>query len=335
MIGWRDLPPPPVGRTGWPWTEEGGAPPARRADDSAWPRFSIVTPSYNQGAYLEETLRSVLLQGYPNLEYVVMDGGSSDGSVEILRRYAPFLSDWRSEKDGGQSQAINRGLARATGELLGWVNSDDRFEPGALACAAQALSGTGAWTVGHCREIDAQGRLIRLIAPQLIRTPAEWAERFLDSASAIIPQPSTFWTAAAWKRAGPLREDMHFVFDHDFFFRLLRAAGPPALVAQTLSSSRLHPDCKNVAFSNSFAPELIEAGLRNLGAVPFHRRLWAPVRVSRSRGTLALYEGVRLARQGDRRGAAVQWLKAFALWPFGFASRLFAGFVRREILKWR
>src|SRR5579885_3553995 len=120
-----ELPPPPAGKTGWPWTIETPALPASRADGSPWPRISIVTPSYNQGQFIEETIRSVLLQGYPDLEYIVIDGGSTDQSVEIIRKYERWLTYWVSEKDRGQAHAINKGFSSVTGELFNWINSDD------------------------------------------------------------------------------------------------------------------------------------------------------------------------------------------------------------------
>src|SRR5215203_5523737 len=134
-----DLPPPPSDRRGWPWTEESVPLPSMAVDGQTWPRISIVTPSFNQAPYLEETIRSVLLQGYPNLEYFVFDGGSTDGSVEILRRYAAFLDGWVSERDKGQSDAINKGLARCTGTIVNWLCSDDLLLPGALFRIAEAF----------------------------------------------------------------------------------------------------------------------------------------------------------------------------------------------------
>src|SRR5688500_17087320 len=117
------LPEPPPGRTGWPWTSEAAQLPARMSNGQPWPRITIVTPSYQQGRFLEETIRSVLPQGYPNLEYLVIDGGSSDESVEVIKRYEPWLSYWASEKDRGQTHAIAKGLERATGEIFQWINS--------------------------------------------------------------------------------------------------------------------------------------------------------------------------------------------------------------------
>src|SRR5262245_4883167 len=127
-----DLPPPPAGKTGWPWTVETPPLPAQRPHDTPWPRISIVTPSYNQCEFIEETLRSVLLQGYPDLEYIVIDGGSTDGAVDIIRKYAPWLTHWVSEPDRGQAHAINKGFDFASGLVLNWLNSDDVFAPEAL-----------------------------------------------------------------------------------------------------------------------------------------------------------------------------------------------------------
>ena len=129
------LPPPPSGRTGWPWTVETTPPPDAAAVE--WPLFTVVMPSYQQAAFVEEGLRSVLLQNYPHLEFIVNDGGSQDGSAGILSRYAPFLAHWQSQPDGGQGDAINQGFDRATGDLVGWLNSDDLYLPGTLFAVAR------------------------------------------------------------------------------------------------------------------------------------------------------------------------------------------------------
>jgi glycosyltransferase involved in cell wall biosynthesis len=154
----QDLPAPPVGRTGWPWTEGCQCLPALREDGSPWPKISVVTPSYNQAAYLEETIRSVLLQGYPNLEYLIIDGGSNDGSVELIKKYADYLTYWISAKDKGQSDALNKGFRRATGELVGWQNSDDCYAPKAFEAAIRALEQfpDGSIFYGPTQYIDAE-----------------------------------------------------------------------------------------------------------------------------------------------------------------------------------
>src|SRR5437870_1420981 len=137
----NELPSPPPDKTGWPWTAETPPLPPARPDGSAWPRISIVTPSYNQGQFIEETIRSVLLQGYPDLEYTIIDGGSTDQSIEIIKKHEPWLTYWVSEQDRGQAHAINKGLSRSTGEIFQWINSDDVLLSGALFELAAAYSG--------------------------------------------------------------------------------------------------------------------------------------------------------------------------------------------------
>ena len=119
------LPAPPKGKKGWPWTVQTDLPKETMPNGEPWPRISLVTPSYNQGRYIEETIRSVLLQNYPNLEYVIIDGGSTDETLAILQKYEHWLTYWASEPDHGQSHAINKGFQRCTGTILNWLCSDD------------------------------------------------------------------------------------------------------------------------------------------------------------------------------------------------------------------
>ena len=165
----EDLPPPPKDRSGWPWTEASDPVPPTMRDGTAWPSITIVTPSYQQAGFLEETLRSVLLQGYPKLEYIVVDGGSTDGSVDIIRSYAPWITRWVSESDDGQSDAINKGFRWATGSILGWLNSDDTYHPGALAEVAEAMHRAGTEIVlGAMDKVqfgDGEPRLVKRSLP--------------------------------------------------------------------------------------------------------------------------------------------------------------------------
>jgi glycosyltransferase involved in cell wall biosynthesis len=136
--------------------------PDRMPDGSAWPRISVISPSYNQGAYLEEAICSVASQNYPNVEHIVIDGGSTDDSVEILQRHSSHLAYWESEPDRGQSHAINKGMARATGDILTWLNSDDRLAPGSLAAVALAFQQSKADLVaGLCTIFDQEGTLFQ------------------------------------------------------------------------------------------------------------------------------------------------------------------------------
>jgi hypothetical protein len=159
----QELPPPPQGRVGWPWTEASVPLPAARPDGGVWPRISVVTPSFNQAQYLEATVRSILLQGYPNLEYFVMDGGSSDGSVEIIKKYSPWLTGWVSQADKGQSDAVNRGLQRSSGLFCSWINSDDMLSRDALVTHATRVGFHPAIVyVGDCLYIDEHDRPLKM-----------------------------------------------------------------------------------------------------------------------------------------------------------------------------
>jgi glycosyltransferase involved in cell wall biosynthesis len=212
MITVKDLPQPPVGKRGWPWTV-GTKPLASRADGSSWPKLSIVTPSYNQGQFLEATIRSVLLQGYPNLEYIIIDGGSSDESVAIIRKYERFLTFWVSESDDGQTAAINRGLERSTGDYLGWLNSDDLYTKGAFGKAIGAFLKHPESIVVHGNRIllDADDRVFGCV-PLPAFNPAKTGY--------IICSETAFWTRAVMEQYGSLDPSFQFAMDLEFFTRL-------------------------------------------------------------------------------------------------------------------
>src|SRR5882672_2272557 len=162
--GLSDLPQPPAAKVGWPWTEATDSLPELRSNGQPWPKVTIVTPSYNQGEFLEETIRSVLLQGYPNLEYIIIDGGSTDRSVEIIRRYEKWLAHWVSERDRGQSDAINKGFSRSTGDICAYLNSDDVYLPHALLSVARLFEKhpDAALLYGDCQLIDESSRVVDL-----------------------------------------------------------------------------------------------------------------------------------------------------------------------------
>lgn len=213
-------------RQGWPWTEGTPLRPATLPDGSPWPRISIVTPSYNQGQFLEETIRSVLLQGYPNLEYFIIDGGSSDGSVEIIRRYAPWIDYWVSEPDRGQSHAINKGLARTTGEILCWLNSDDVLLPGSLWAV-------GSFFAAHPKDLLVSGQAIwRDSAGRHIGDHTLTVHVFRDllryHQGRFLAQPAVFMRRELVQRTGPLDEDLTYTMDLDLWLRAGLVIGPDA-----------------------------------------------------------------------------------------------------------
>jgi glycosyltransferase involved in cell wall biosynthesis len=239
-----ELPPPPAGKKGWPWTESPPTPGTlpKIVRDSV-PSISIVTPSYNQAQFIEESIRSVLLQGYPNLEYLILDGGSCDGSVEIIRKYEEHLSFWVSERDNGQSDAINRGFCRCTGELMNWLNSDDVLVPGALLAVAEAARSepeAGVY-VGAAKRIDAQGRTLKERWPTLeqVNHPLDWNRNYFS-------QPAAFFRRAVWQAAGPLKVQLNFALDVDLWIRFAQHCRF-TLVPQVLALDRDHAGAKTTA----------------------------------------------------------------------------------------
>jgi len=233
-----ELPPPPSGRNGWPWTEETDpvvySEPPRTG---VWPKLTIVCPSFLQGGFIEETIRSVLLQNYPRLEFIVMDGSSDDETPAILRKYARWLAFWESTPDRGQSHALNKGYARATGELHGWINSDDYYLPGAFAAVARmARLSRRELYYGDWKERSDQGFALR----EHHERPAF---RFQVAVGGrTLPSHGTFWSATAHQ---PFNESLHFTMDADFFKRLSGAGAKPRHIGQFLAVFRQHAAAKS------------------------------------------------------------------------------------------
>lgn len=190
--------------------------PAAPRQTTLLPRITVVTPSLNQGAYIETAIRSVLSQGYDNLEYIILDGGSTDGSVEIIRRYESQLTYWDSKPDDGPAEAINRGLARATGDILAWLNADDVYLPGALHTAATALAERPdvALVYGEGWYIDEAGA--RIEPCRFVRR--QFKRHYLVNKDPIL-QPAAFWRRALWEQTGPLDTSLRWVFDWEWFIR--------------------------------------------------------------------------------------------------------------------
>jgi glycosyltransferase involved in cell wall biosynthesis len=205
---------------GWPWTTESVALSNGAKHSHRWPRITIVTPTYNQGAFLEETIRSVLLQDYPNLEYFVIDGGSTDRSVEIIKKYEKWLAGWVSEKDNGQSHAINKGFARASGDWLGWINSDDCYAPSAISnLLSSALDENADLVIGESIHFGKK-----------LRRPMKWTTlpKALDpeiyARIGMIVQPTAIWQRSLFEACGPMNEMLHYTLDWEFFIKCSKTA---------------------------------------------------------------------------------------------------------------
>ncbi len=233
------------------------------------PRITVVTPSYQQASFLGQTMQSVLNQDYDNLEYIVIDGGSTDGSADVISSCEDQLSYWVSEKDHGQSHAINKGFARATGDIYCWINSDDLLEPGSLDSVAKYFSENPdcEFLNGGCRTIDESGspspchdengvlhteRHLEILPEDAF---THWTQRW-------FAQQSTFWKADLWKRCGGLDESLHFAMDYDLWQRFSGHA-KLHVVRDVLASYRFHSDAKCSVQLDALLIEILDVQARH------------------------------------------------------------------------
>jgi len=210
---------------------------------------SIITPSFNQANYLEQTLRSVLDQGYANVEYLVIDGGSTDNSIEIIRKHEDRLAYWISEKDSGQAEAINKGLARANGEVLGWLNSDDYYLPNTISAAVKCFEENPdvVMVYGNMLAVDGNGQTINVL---------KYKQLSLEDLLCfqIIGQPAVFFRRSALEKTGLLDTSFHFMLDHHLWIRLAQQ-GRVLHIPQIWSAARYHAAAKNRARAAEFGRE--------------------------------------------------------------------------------
>jgi glycosyltransferase involved in cell wall biosynthesis len=225
------------------------------------PLVSIVTPSFNQERYIEATIQSVLSQDYERIEYLIVDGGSTDGTVEIIKKFAGRLAWWVSEKDQGQTDAINKGFGRAGGQILAWLNSDDTYEPGAVSAAVKYLSDHPdvGLVYGDCNFIDEDGRVIGKFSS------AQTDYRLLRRGYVHIPQQTMFFRADWWKQVGPLDPSFYFAMDYDLWTRLA-ARTELRYVPETWANFRLHTAGKTIAADDRCWPEMIRVHYRDGGS---------------------------------------------------------------------
>jgi glycosyltransferase involved in cell wall biosynthesis len=252
----NELPSPTETNSGWPWEIGSDRVRLKGRDRSARPRVSIVTPSYNQAQFIEETIRSVLLQGYSNIEYIIIDGGSNDGTIDIIQKYEPWLSYWESEPDKGQSHALNKGFAKATGEIFAFINSDDVYEPEALEQIVPVFSKNEKThlVAGQCVVIG-QGKEKRQFDP---RWPESLSYFLSKTFSSTFAQPTSFWTKEIFKQVGGFNESLHYCFDREFFLKIGLAGYKPEFIPRRLARFREHPDSKSMNSAEGFHRESIQ-----------------------------------------------------------------------------
>ncbi|MFN2182758.1 MAG: glycosyltransferase family 2 protein [Anaerolineae bacterium] len=283
------------------------------------PLVSIVTPSFNQGSFLEETISSVLAQTYQPIEYIVIDGGSTDDSVEIIQKHADRLTYWVSEPDRGQSHAINKGLQRSTGAVIGWLNSDDTLMPGTVARVVDAMEQDPMVVHGSVRLIDADSKTIA--RPKLAKRNQEFGIETIVG-EGLVNQPGSFWNRAIMERVGYLNEDLNYIMDFELWVRMalggarfLRLGDPP------LATYRLTSDTKTVG-------SLYKVGLEKLAVLDWlmsDAELAAKIGLSsdelesqakRARSLASLKVARGYAHLPGRRTEALRWLaRAAWLWP--------------------
>lgn len=302
------------------------------------PLVSIITPSYNQARYLEQTLRSVLEQDYPHIEYIVIDGASTDGSADIIRKYADRLAYWVSEKDSGQAEAINKGLARATGEMIAWINSDDFYLPGAVTAAVKAFEAhpQAGLVYGDTVAVDEKGEFIHF--PHY----AQWTLEDLLTFH-ILGQPAVFMRRDVLLKAGFLDPSFHFLLDHHLWIRMA-ALAPMVYLPQRWAAGRFHESAKNVAQAAKFGEEafrILEWAERD------PRVSGALARVSRPSRAAAYRINARYLLDAGQAWAAFQsYLRSLVIHPktalvewkrilFAFLSLFGLGVLHKHYNRWR
>jgi GT2 family glycosyltransferase len=268
---------------------------------------SLITPSYNQASYLEQTMRSVLGQDYADIEYIVIDGASTDGSVDIIKKYADRLAYWVSEKDRGQAEAINKGFARAHGEIVAWLNSDDTYLPGAVTAAVKAFD-------EHPEAVLVYADMLAVDEHGQTTNELKYQQLTLEDLLCfqIIGQPAVFMRRSALEASGGLDLTFHFLLDHLLWIRIAQQ-GRILHVDQTWAAARYHAEAKNRAKAAEFGREafrILETVERDSNLAPAFAKV-------RKRATASAHRvDARYLLDGGQPAAALSaWMRALVIHP--------------------
>ncbi len=292
-----------------------------------WPGITVITPTYNSGPFLAETIESVLNQDVPGLEYMIFDGGSTDDTVDVIRRYEKHLTFWVSEKDGGQAAAVNRGFARATTEFVAELDSDDLYLPGALHAALDVLRSTpGArWVAGGILDFGtAHTPQHSWYLPTVPTTLLDvLTQRFQ------VAQPGHVWSRAMIAAVGGYDTSMRYVFDNDLYAKLLINGERCIAINRPLAAYRLHPTSKTMAEGQYFEAEWDRIRARCVPLLPPHERVIYRHRVAMLRSQSSYTTAARELAEGSPADARARFARTIASYPPSLLSRAGLGCARR------
>lgn len=332
-----ELPPPPPGKSGWPWTVESAQLPDRLTDGRPWPRISIVTPSYNQGQFIEETIRSILLQGYPNLEYIIIDGRSTDDTSAVLRKYEKFLAFWVSEKDRGQSHAINKGLSRISGDVWLYQNSDDLLAPGAMALVAECFAEPSvSWVGGGCENFGI-GAAAGGVLPSPVVSEKDYLCPWSRSSRYVFPfSGASVMRREVIDRIGVFDESFHYSMDIEYYCRAIFEGGYQlTLVPELLASWRWHGLSKTMGqgIAYAFRADEVRIAQRYSKFLSRDERQQVEAEIRGQQRVLPSRQAMWLLGEGDRKGALSLLAKTGLKDLSVVTSRPWLGAVRRAIIR--
>jgi glycosyltransferase involved in cell wall biosynthesis len=325
------LPSAPKDLLAWPWNYDYKAERLIQTGGFTWPKVSIVTPSFNQGQFLEETIRSVLMQGYPNLEYIIIDGGSNDESIEIIRKYEKWLTYWVSEPDAGQADAINKGFRKSCGDYFGWINSDDLLYPQAITRTIKTfLSDKEVDLIyGDVEQGWSTGKNVKQLYGQQIDL-----KEMLVTLQVPIPQQGSLWKRSVIERLGGLDERWQVVLDREFFTRVAEKCNILYLPG-VLGFFRHHSQSKSISQQRSWLIELPKMYLE------FFERNDLPQNIKNLEGRtkgMVFLTCVSIALQcGEYRSVLSYMIKIFEVDPMiffrAYARTKITNFIRKNIFR--